>query len=68
MTFIIAPAIAILLLCLLVAAARAGRARRGPRRYATWCGASEPTPALVERHEAACPDCQRIIRQLKETS
>lgn len=67
MTFIIAPAIAILLLCLLAAAARTSRGR-GPRRYATWCGASEPTPALVERHEAACPDCQRIIRQPKETS
>ncbi len=63
---LLAAAIAIALVCLLIAAARTSRGR-GPRRFATWCGASEPTPAPVERHEAACGTCQRIIRQLKET-
>lgn len=66
--YLLAAAIAIALLCLLVAAGRAGRARRSPRRYGTWCGVSESTPELVERHERHCYDCQLIIRQLKETS
>ena len=67
MSHYLIAAIAVALLCLLVAAARTNRPR-GPRRYGTWCGAAESTPELVALHERYCHDCQRIIRQLKETN
>lgn len=64
--YFLAIAIGIALVCLLAAAARAGRAQ-GITRWRCACGHMEPSPELRDHHERFCDTCQRIIRQLKET-